>query len=239
MIIQLIILQVAAVFGLLFLLRILYKKHLGYAETRLKELQAELSAREAQVKKELEEARKLKLAEFDKARADSKKIVDEARLLCDSLRQKAEEDAKLEKQKLLTQGNDEIERIRKNIASDVKNKALELSMEMLKLAFTGKNNEQLQYQLIDELIQEVENLDKTRITVKSNKIKIVSCFKLNEKEISRLKNTLSIKLGQDITMEESINPDLIAGIIIQIGEFIIDGSLKNKLQKTIPYLKGC
>ncbi|MFH1317667.1 MAG: F0F1 ATP synthase subunit delta, partial [Candidatus Omnitrophota bacterium] len=57
-------------------------------------------------------------------------------------------------------------------------------------------------------------------------------------EKERLVKILSVKIGTSVSLDEEINQDLISGIIVKIGGFVIDGSLQNKMQKVIPFVKG-
>jgi F0F1-type ATP synthase delta subunit len=91
---------------------------------------------------------------------------------------------------------------------------------------------------MEELVAEIENLDKERVSVKSGRAKVISSSALTEDEKERIKKTLSSNLGYELIIEETIDPALVTGFIIQIGEFVIDGSLRNKLQKAIPYIKN-
>ena len=47
---------------------------------------------------------------------------------------------------------------------------------------------------------------------------------------------LAEKLGFAPNLEEAIKEELIGGLILEIGGLVIDGTLKNKLQRIIPYL---
>ena len=61
--------------------------------------------------------------------------------------------------------------------------------------------------------------------------KLTSSKKLNEVEIEKIKNDLSKNFGSTIKLNYKYDPNLIGGLIIQVGSVMIDTSIKNKLQQ--------
>ncbi len=61
-------------------------------------------------------------------------------------------------------------------------------------------------------------------------INITSAIDLTEDEKSTIKNKLSNILNKNIELEWAINPDIIAGLVFEVGDNIIDNSLRHKLQ---------
>ena len=62
-------------------------------------------------------------------------------------------------------------------------------------------------------------------------VKLIVAKKLNENEINKIKDELSKNFGSDVKLNYSYNPDLIAGLIMQVESIMIDTSIKNKLQQ--------
>lgn len=238
MLTQLIIIQFAAFIILIVVLRILFYRHLNSALIRLRELQEEALSKEAKIKEELNRLKLVKLAEVDKGRLEARKLMEDAKKQSEALRTKLEDDARQESQKIIAQGKEIVVKMQKNLAATIELRALNLAMEMIRYTFTEKGLESLQHQLMEELVLDIENLDKERVSVKSGRAKVISSSALTEDEKERLKKTLSSNLGYELIIEETIDPALITGFVIQIGEFVIDGSLRNKLQKAIPYIKN-
>lgn len=61
-------------------------------------------------------------------------------------------------------------------------------------------------------------------------INITSAIDLTEDEKSTIKNKLSNILNKNIELEWATNPDIIAGLVFEVGDNIIDNSLRHKLQ---------
>jgi len=234
---QLLILQIVTFIILIVLLRFLFYRQLNSALERLKELHEENLAREAELKRELERAKKERVAEIEKGKKEAKKIIEETKRAGEILHRSIEEKAKLEAQKIIDQGKEELSRLKNSLYQEINEHAIELSLKMIKYTFTEKSRKSLHKQLIDELIDEIAKLEKERFFVKEDNVKVISSFPLETNEEIRLKEIISSKLERNIELNKEIDTDLIGGLVVEIGAFVIDGSLKNRLKRVIPYLR--
>ena len=63
------------------------------------------------------------------------------------------------------------------------------------------------------------------------KAKLVVAKKLNDDEINKIKNDLSKDTTKKVNLDYKYDPNLIGGLIIQVGSVMIDTSIKNKLKQ--------
>ena len=63
------------------------------------------------------------------------------------------------------------------------------------------------------------------------KASIISSKELSTDELANLSKDLSSSIGSTIKFEYKVDQDLIGGLKLQMGSFMIDTSLKNKLKK--------
>jgi F-type H+-transporting ATPase subunit delta len=63
------------------------------------------------------------------------------------------------------------------------------------------------------------------------KAKLISSKKLSSEEREKIKNELSKDFKSSLNLDYKYDPDLIAGLTIQIGSIMIDTSIKTKLKK--------
>jgi F-type H+-transporting ATPase subunit delta len=68
--------------------------------------------------------------------------------------------------------------------------------------------------------------------------KIQTAAALSAAQIDRLKNSLSRALGKQVEVETSIKPELIGGLVVNIGSVLFDDSIKSKLDRLKISLKG-
>jgi F-type H+-transporting ATPase subunit delta len=58
---------------------------------------------------------------------------------------------------------------------------------------------------------------------------LVSANELSSESVEKIRTTLSKKTGKDIILEVEQDPSLIGGIVSQIGDLVLDGSIKTQL----------
>ena len=59
---------------------------------------------------------------------------------------------------------------------------------------------------------------------------VTSARALNDGQLTALKASLAQGLGRDISVETSVDEDLIGGLVVKVGSRMIDSSLRTKLQ---------
>ena len=58
---------------------------------------------------------------------------------------------------------------------------------------------------------------------------VVSAGPLDDRRKDRLRRALSERVGQEVKVDVSIDPDLIGGVIAKVGGLVLDGSLRTQL----------
>lgn len=238
MLIPLLIVQIVTFLAIVLVLRALFYRNLKSALNRLNTLHEENLVKEGQLQEELERSSQERQVTFEKSNAEAKEIIEKTKKESDKLRVNLEEEARQEAKKIIEHAEELAEKSRQGIMAEVKKQALELSAQMIKFTFTSQGKENLQHLLSDEVISEIASLGKDKFTVTTNKVKVTSAFSLTEAERRNLTKILSEKLGSPVALEEHIDPELITGLVLEIGALLIDGSLKNRLFRAMVYLKG-
>ncbi|MCX6807021.1 MAG: ATP synthase F1 subunit delta [Candidatus Berkelbacteria bacterium] len=80
--------------------------------------------------------------------------------------------------------------------------------------------------LLPFIFEELEKIEKQKKGIKE--IEIESARALTDKQKKQIS---CISKNQKIEFKEKINPDLLGGVILKIEDNVIDGSLKNNLQR--------
>jgi F0F1-type ATP synthase delta subunit len=74
-------------------------------------------------------------------------------------------------------------------------------------------------------------LNKAQVCQEVKQAKVVSAFALTEKERSEIKHRLKECLGREFNLEEEVCPQLVAGLVINLGSLVLDGSLRYEIQE--------
>ena len=235
---QLLLVQGSVIAVIVFVFKMISSRDLNNSLARLRELQEETLIKEEQLKEELEKAKQERFAEIEKGRQQAKRILEEAKKDASTAMISLEDQSKLESQKILDRGKEELEKLKANLLSEIQSQALIFSTEMIELTFSEQGKESLQHQFIEEIIKEINAIDKSKFSVSADRIKVITSFPLNPEERQHLTKVLSTKIENDFTLDEQLDKKLITGLIVEIGALVLDGSLKNKLSKAIPYIKA-
>ena len=69
-------------------------------------------------------------------------------------------------------------------------------------------------------------------------VEVVSAIELDGGTISRIKKDVDRASGLDVRIRNTVNPDIIGGLVLKIGEKIVDLSIKNKIEDIRAQLKS-
>lgn len=62
-------------------------------------------------------------------------------------------------------------------------------------------------------------------------VRIVSAFALEPDQAERLGAAVGRRLGREVTLETAVDESLLGGVVIRIGDAVIDASLKGRLRE--------
>jgi F-type H+-transporting ATPase subunit delta len=89
---------------------------------------------------------------------------------------------------------------------------------------------------IDEIYKDfVDLVNKLKQQVS---IEVVSTINLNKKMIAEIKKSVDSKTGLDVRIKNTIDKSIIGGLVIKIGDRVIDLSIKNKIKGLKEKLKA-
>ncbi|HZF41840.1 MAG TPA: F0F1 ATP synthase subunit delta [Sphingomonadaceae bacterium] len=67
---------------------------------------------------------------------------------------------------------------------------------------------------------------------------VTSAHALDDDQVAALRANLRTRFGTDVAVEPTVNPDILGGLIVQVGSQMIDGSIRTKLNTLAAAMKG-
>jgi F-type H+-transporting ATPase subunit delta len=67
---------------------------------------------------------------------------------------------------------------------------------------------------------------------------VVTARPLNDDQLAALKAQLRTRAGRDVTIDATVDPDILGGIVVKLGSQQIDASIRTKLNRLAQAMKG-
>ncbi len=235
---QLIIIQVFT-FGLLaFLLRQFLTQHVTQSQDRLQQLVQENRKREDELKEKrenMESEFKVKNAQHREEMGRLKSVAEvDAQKVHEEVLAKAEEQGK----RIVADAEAQKEKMRKQLVMEMEEKALILASDIIEHVFTAELAKGIHTQLTDELIGEIEGSDSQGFQLDVDGVEVLVPYSLTDAQMAKIKKIFTSKMGLSVDIKQTIQPDIMTGMVVRLGNSVLDGSLKNKLKEAMAYVRS-
>jgi F-type H+-transporting ATPase subunit delta len=67
---------------------------------------------------------------------------------------------------------------------------------------------------------------------------VTSAHALTDEQVAELKQQLRLRLGREVTVDLSVDPELLGGLVVRIGSQMIDSSIRTRLNALASAMKG-
>jgi F-type H+-transporting ATPase subunit delta len=67
---------------------------------------------------------------------------------------------------------------------------------------------------------------------------VTSAHPLNDRQVAELKSKLRARVGRDVTIDASVDPTLLGGLVVRLGSQMIDASIRTKLNTLAQAMRG-
>jgi len=229
---SLILFQLIVFAALVVVLKRVLTKNIVSATGHLDELNQDYLKKEEDLKRRIEEAAQ-----------KSDEMIRKAEEEAGTIRKKSAEAARAESENMILQARakgDEImkqaEKSRQTLLEEMGQRitvgAIDKATELIQNTLPQKLREDAHAEWIADLMEEgLAQLKNARLEQDVREIKVVSAFSLGDELYKALSKKLRSILGTDLPIKEEVDPRIVAGMVIHIGNLVLDGSLKNKIQE--------
>jgi F-type H+-transporting ATPase subunit delta len=67
---------------------------------------------------------------------------------------------------------------------------------------------------------------------------VTSAHPLTDDQVAALKSNLKSRIGRDVTVDLTVDPTILGGLVVKVGSQMIDGSIRTKLNTLAMAMKG-
>jgi F0F1-type ATP synthase membrane subunit b/b' len=223
--------------GVLIVIRRLLLSDTMRAVEKINQVEAEVRKKEEAIRLEIEEHEK----EFLKKKADAEEALQRQKTQSEKeltvLRERITAESKKEGERIIEQAKRNEEKFRQQIVAEMEDKAVNYGAQVFSLVFSENISEQLNRHFVSELLDALDGIDSSSITVEGDEAEFTCSYPLAEDQKQRLEKTLADKFGVNIQVNEKVNKDLLAGIVFKLGSLEIDGSLLNRYREAAAEVK--
>ena len=205
----------------------------SYDETkRLQALNLENAQKATELQEKIEDAEKQYKERLLKAEDEIRRLREKATQEAETVREQILTKARGEKDHMIDQAIGAKKKLREEIENELLDKSLEFSKRILMEILSPEHQKLVCEGILEEILSEMEKMDFAPLKGSAVKqCRVRTSHGLDARQRERLAGVLSDKTGEKISLEESVDKDLIAGVIVHIGSFMIDGSLAARFKK--------
>ena len=225
--IQLIIFTLLVVF-----LKVILTRNVSNATAHLHELNQDYNQKVEDANKRKEEVDSYYDELLLKAKADAEKSKVQILREAQTTQETVVKAARQQSEDIIAQAHRAQEMMVAEIESLVEARAVDRACEVVGTVLSNEMSEPMHAQWVKELLTTgLKDVDRLHVPEDLKEIQVVSAFPLTHEQRSQLEKKLHEALRKDVKLVEKIAPEMIAGMQVQLGSLVIDGSLRHRIKE--------
>ena len=224
---------VALVFiGLVVFMQKVFNKEVVSATSHLDKLADEYAKKEEAIKKQFEDAKRQSQEIIANAQKDGQQQKDTIAKQALDEKNKVIAEAHHAAEEVIKQADNARLALLAEVEDRISERAVQKASELLSVVLPDTLRADIHEAWVKNLIAgSLENLDRLKIQDGDSAITIISAFALTDPQRGALKAKIKEKMGVEAPITEQVDPQLIAGLVMNIGSACLDGSLRFKIQE--------
>ena len=243
MIFQLILVQVITFIGLVLVLRKILISSSYKETTRLQQLNEENAQKSKDLARKIADSENEYRVKMSEAEDEIREMKARARQEINDLKDAMIAKGKAEGEHIITQALNSKREMRTQIEEEMQGKSIQLSCSIIRKILSSDEQKLVFDGLLASVFRELEDLEKDQLAAidfggaSKNTVDVKTTHSLSPRQKEELEKILSGKFGRTISVREFVDKEIISGITIALGSFIIDGSLAERFRKAVEELK--
>lgn len=235
---QLIIMQTVTFVVLVLVLRKIMYSASAEEVKRLKQLEEENSRKRQELIRKIEEMEKEHKARINIAEDEARRLKEQAKSEAEAIKEEAILKAKQESERIISQAMSRKDEIKEEVESEIEERCVELSYRLLLNILSSESQKLFQEGFVEEVLKDIEKIEESKLSTAAETGELISPYKMDKDKKDKISGVLSKKAGKKISLNEKIDKELVAGIIIKLGSLVIDGSLRGRLRDAMEITIG-
>ena len=230
LIMSIIFVQVFIFVGLIIVFRRILARNVISATKHIDELNQEYDRREKEAAKKLEEAKEKSQEIISKAVGEAEAKKEE--ILKEAEKEKSDilKEAREQGETIVKQADKSCEQIISELDQRIAKEAIKKASELIQNALPEELKLTAHSQWVKDLIETgFEKVGEVKVVEGLKEIRVLSAFPLSESDRARLSKKVNMLLGKNMVLKVEVDPKIVAGIVVEIGSLVLDGSLRNKI----------
>lgn len=232
LIVSLVLLQIIIFGGLIFILRKVLNQNVILATKHLDELNQDYSKKEQEIQKRLEDLKQKTHEILSRAQAEAQKLKETTTKQAEAERDDILGKARTKGEEMMKQADKARQILLSEIDERIAKEAVGKACELTQYVLPEELKQIVHTHWVNELIKKgFDQIEKLSVAEDVNEVIVKSAFDLDEEQRKLLSKKIKEVLSRDIALKETVDPNMVAGVIITLGSLVLDGSFKNKIQE--------
>ena len=231
LVLTLLFIQLGIFVALALFLRYVLTRHVSSASSHLEELTQECSKKLDEAKRRKEDADKFYSDTLVKAKEEGEKLKVNLMQEGQTEKDKIIRDGREQSEDLMRRAKSAAETIVNEMEDKVRMLAVEKAREVASEMLQGKLGEEAHVHWVDELLKQgFDGLSRLNVPEDIKNVEISTPYALKAAQSKTIRERLNGQIGRSVQVTEKVDPALILGVRLTVGNIVIDGSLQGKIQ---------
>lgn len=234
LIFSIVVFQIFIFIGLIYFLQRILGRNVVSATRHLEEMNQDYDKREREVNRRLQEIKQKSEKMLSDARNEAEK--QRAQILKESEKEKDNilKEARSKSEDIIKQADRSRQALLSELESRISKEAINKACELIENTLPDDFKQDVHSHWIEDLISTgFEKMNNLTILEGIKEAKVVSAFPLTASQRKDLSKKIKVLLGRDIVLNEEVDSKIVVGIVVTIGNLVLDGSLRNKIQSQV------
>ena len=239
LLIQFLVFQVLSFLALAVFLQRFVGRHATTTTAHLQGLTQEYLRREEELKRRLEEAERQYQDLLAKAEREGQHLKERAVHEGEEKRQKRIEEGRQEAERIVHQALQAKESLRKELQSSLAQEAVRKACELIREILPQELKETDHARWVDGVIHNgLLPMDTLDLKEPVEEAQVISAQPLTDHQRGFLLGKIQEAVGHPLVLKEAVDPQLIAGLMVRVGHWVLDGTLSSKLTEAVRHAEN-